>query len=867
MALGLARRTACAAVLLGILLDAGPAAARGLGRKCQKACRQRIVECAQMAKRRKCRTTILRGCKHQGLAYCAFGFHLDPTMAPPTPTNADGFPLAAVAVEGGKPATFIANQLAIEPRDRGELEDLLARTGGKVLMDDTVPPRPDGQPLAAQFGGPSRYLVEVDPSKMDLLAFAGDATRTGMSGSFAVSSEAGAKLLALAIHEAAAGRRVGANFVPEGSYLSSTQEAPASGGGYDDAFATPQFGPTGSKSNVLKAWQLVTAKPPPRRARVAIIDSGFWLDPNTGHPLSVAGGMSDLPPNPWQAAFGCFFIFGCGSVPIAAGASNVPCTGGQCPWHGNGAAGVATGILDNRYGAAGTGGLVADPILLRRDDDGFAIGAAIRTAVAWGADVISMSFGCECDNSFCDLGLEAAGEYPALRNANENGVVLVAAAGNGADIGGGDFVGFNTHSVPCRGDHVICVGALADNSNTGMRYSNYGPFVDIWAPTDIPVMPDGDKGFVHSFGGTSASTPFVAGIAAMLRAYDGSLTSDDVGGILWQTGWHDSSDPKVDGYVNAFAAVHKVAGTAPPEITVLTPKPNATVDIDNLGGTPFQAQANDLEDGPNCCTITWHSLKDGPLGQGQSITYQFPDLGVRLITATAEDSEGGTTSVNFAVNVVESPPSVVIDSPIPQAQIFEDTLVTLSGRDLGLGICQFHPQNGHWSSPGMSDSVPPSGCTVSAMFHGTGPRTLTFTVIGPHGTPGSTSVMVTVVPKPPFFASIVAPVANNAFNVDNCDQILLEADAGGQDPLTYAWTWQADGIGCAPFTITPVCPILNVACVSQPPPGVTFLAFWDTCAQRPPCLGTGQLKLGITDALNQTAAATAGPITLLVNPR
>src|SRR5581483_1000957 len=141
MALGLARRTACAAVLLGILLDAGPAAARGLGRKCQKACRQRIVECAQMAKRRKCRTTILRGCKHQGLAYCAFGFHLDPTMAPPTPTNADGFPLAAVAVEGGKPATFIANQLAIEPRDRGELEDLLARTGGKVLMDDTVPPR------------------------------------------------------------------------------------------------------------------------------------------------------------------------------------------------------------------------------------------------------------------------------------------------------------------------------------------------------------------------------------------------------------------------------------------------------------------------------------------------------------------------------------------------------------------------------------------------------------------------------------------------------------------------------------------------------------------------------------------------------
>jgi hypothetical protein len=686
---------------------------------------------------------------------------------------------------------------------------------------------------------------------MDLLAFAGDATRTGISGSFAVSSEAGAKLLALATHEAAAGRRVGANFVLEGLYLAGTQE-----GGYD-AFATPDFGSTGGKSNVLKAWQLVVAKPPPRRARVAIIDSGFWLDPNTGQPLSAGGGLSDLPPNPWQAAFGCFLIFGCGSAPIAAGESGVTCTGGsKCPWHGNGAAGVATGILDNKYGGAGTGGLVADPILLRRDDMGFAVGAAIRSAVAWGADVISMSFGAECDNSFCDAGMEMAGLYPAERHANEHGVVMVAAAGND---------GINTHSVPCRGDHVICVGALDDGKNTAISYSNYGPFVDIWAPTDIPVMPDGEKGFVHSFGGTSASTPFVAGIAAMLRAYDAKLTSDDVDDILWKTDWHDSPDPKVGGYVNAFAALHRVAGTAPPEITVLTPKPNATVDINNLGGTLFQAQANDLEDGPNCCTITWHSLKDGPLGEGSSIQYQFPDLGVRLITATAEDSEGGTTSFNFAINVVESPPKVVIDQPTPGAQLFEGIPVTLSGHDVGLGICQFHPQNGHWSSNGMSDSIPQSGCTVSAKFIGTGQRTLTFTVVGPYGTPGSKSVTVTVVPKPSVYASILSPTANQSFSYPY-GQILLEASAGGQEPLTYTWVWQADAMGCAPFTIAPVCPILHIECVTQPPQGVTFLSYWDAAAQSPPCRGTGQLKLTVTDALNQTAAATPVPITLFIPP-
>ncbi|HLK10704.1 MAG TPA: S8/S53 family peptidase [Candidatus Binatia bacterium] len=861
------RRAACAALLLGIALHAGPGGARSPARKCQKACRQRIVECAQIGKRRKCRGAILRGCKREGLAYCGFGFHLDAGIAPANTTLPAGDPLAAVAVAGGTPAVFVADQLAVQPHDRAELDDLLARTGGTVLTDDTVPPRPDGQPLPPEVARPATYLVKVDPGKVDLLGFAGDAIHVGVSGSFAVSSMAGAKLLALATHELAAGRRVGANFVLEGSYLSSTQEAPKKGGGYDDAFATPQFGPTGSKANVPKAWQLVTAKPPPRRARVAIIDGGFWLDESTGDPLSVAGGASDLPSTPWQAAFNCSFPFACGVGANAGGVNPSSCTGGStCHWHGNGAAGVALGILNNRYGAAGTGGLVADPILIRRDGDGFYTGAAIRTAVAWGADVISMSFGTECDNSFCDLGMEAVGLYPAERYAAEQGVVMVAAAGNGADVGGGDFVGFNTHSVPCRNDHVICVGALADGANTAIRYSNWGPFVDIWAPTNIPVMPDGDNASVHSFGGTSAATPFVAGIAAMLRAYDGSLTSDDVDGILWQTGWHDSADPHVDGYVNAFAAVHKVAGTAPPEITVLAPKQNATVDINNLGGTPFQAQANDLEDGPNCCTITWFSLKDGPMGEGKSITYQFPDLGVRLITATAEDSEGGTTSVNFAINVVESPPDVVIDQPTPSAQVFEDTLVTLSGRDLGLGICQFHPQNGHWTSDGKSDSVPQSGCTVSATFHGTGPRLLTFTVIGPHGTPGSTSVAVTVVPKPAVFASIVAPTANQGFNVDNCDQILLEADAGGQNPLTYGWVWQADGLGCAPFTITPVCPITSLACISAPPPMVTFLSFWDTCAQRPPCTGSGQLELQITDALSQNAAATPVPISLLVNP-
>ena len=67
-----------------------------------------------------------------------------------------------------------------------------------------------------------------------------------------------------------------------------------------------------------------------------------------------------------------------------------------------------------------------------------------------------------------------------------------------------------------------------------------------------------------TFGGTSASAPFVSGIAAMVKAINPALPSDQVNAVLRDSAWTDSPDPKVSHYVNALEAVRRVSNNALP---------------------------------------------------------------------------------------------------------------------------------------------------------------------------------------------------------------------------------------------------------------------------------------------------------------
>lgn len=483
----------------------------------------------------------------------AFTFAVDPALRPAQPVIGGGHggthTLAVSKDETGVQSTYYSDAVILRPTGPAQLQAFLARYNGRILETDAVPKAPPsvGRTVSPAARQPTEYLVKVDASRVPLARFAADAARAGFGTHETISSPVGAKLLALTAHEQVMGVSASPSYVlNDHAVRLQTRERP-SGGAFMDAYNTgqfPRFQSGGSRASVTAAWTWVAAHGIARRVRVAIVDGGFWVDGN-GAPLTGPGDGSDLPANPIQYDF-------VSDDPIDGATNPASCGGNPCPWHGNRSAGVAVGAADNRAAAAGTGGFVADPMLFQTDiRDRVQRDRAIRTAVAWGADVISMSFGGPC-NYWCRWDERLHDTNRGYEQARAAGIVLVASSGNsGADAGAED-----AWVHPCITDGVICVGALNDSANTAQSYSNFGAPLDIWAPTNVLVMPDpASMTSLPTHTGTSASAPFVSGIAAMMKAIDPGLTSDAVRDILVNTAWKDSTDPKVAGYVNALAAV------------------------------------------------------------------------------------------------------------------------------------------------------------------------------------------------------------------------------------------------------------------------------------------------------------------------
>ena len=516
----------------------------------------------------------------------AFTFAVAPSLAPAHPVISDGHggthKVGVSQDEIGLRSAFYTDAVVVHPANQAELQAFLARYGGRVIETDAVPQAPTrvGVTVPAAARRATEYLVKLDASTFPLGGFPEDAARAQLGSHVSFSSQLAARVMALTADANVQGVSVSPSYVLASDAVRlQTRERPA-GAGFQDAYNTgqfPRFQSAGSRATVTAAWTWVAAHGIARRVRVAVVDGGFWLNQN-GQPLTGPSDGSDFPANPIQYDF-------VGDDYVATGMNPAACSGGAtCPWHGNRSAGVAVGAANNSAAAAGTGGFVGDPMLFQTDiRDRVQRDRAVRTAVAWGADVISMSFGGPC-NYGCRQDERSHDTNRGYREARAAGVVLVAAAGNGDGVTGTDAGAEDAWVHPCITDGVICVGALNDNGNTSQAYSNYGAPLDIWAPTNIPAMPDGaNPNVLASHGGTSASAPFIAGIAAMMKAIDPGLTSDRVRDILVNTAWKDSSDSKVGAYVNALAAVKAASNDRLPadrfepndgqtQATVLTPQ-------------------------------------------------------------------------------------------------------------------------------------------------------------------------------------------------------------------------------------------------------------------------------------------------------
>ena len=268
------------------------------------------------------------------------------------------------------------------------------------------------------------------------------------------------------------------------------------------------------------------------------------------------------------------------SLDTADGLALAECRGGGCAaeWdddrgHGTHCAGSAS-ALDNDAGVVGAcpdADLYSVKVLA---DDGSGSDADIAEGIRWcvdnGIDVINLSLGGPSDGGVL---------HDAVRYAYEEGVLVVAAAGNaGPDEGTVDY--------PAAYDECIAVGAT-DPDDDVPRWSSRGEEVELVAPgaNVLSTYPGDDYAVLE---GTSMSAPHVAGIAAILlstgvpHAEDVDDVADPGGvrGILRETAEDLGFEATEQGYglLDAREAYRRIglAVSAPDPAEVRTT--SATVD-------------------------------------------------------------------------------------------------------------------------------------------------------------------------------------------------------------------------------------------------------------------------------------------------
>ncbi len=256
--------------------------------------------------------------------------------------------------------------------------------------------------------------------------------------------------------------------------------------------------------------------------------------------------------------------------------------------HGTNVAGVLGAAADNGRGVAG---IAPDAgILPIRTSDNILhqssrLGEGIVYAADHGARVASMSLGTDS----VSRSLRRAVNY-----AERKGMVMAAASGNEFHF---------HHEFPATFDEVIAVGGVnPDSANAAAlqdplalagsdftvhaSYADYGPHVDLVAPTQVPTTEWGG-GYKLTWSGTSAATPHVAGVAALVlaraKALGLSLSAGEVRQLLIETA-DDLADPAKGyapgwdqlsgwGRVNALRAVERVArGRIPPDTDIDEPQ-------------------------------------------------------------------------------------------------------------------------------------------------------------------------------------------------------------------------------------------------------------------------------------------------------
>ncbi|WP_405013274.1 type VII secretion-associated serine protease mycosin [Kitasatospora sp. NBC_01539] len=203
--------------------------------------------------------------------------------------------------------------------------------------------------------------------------------------------------------------------------------------------------------------------------------------------------------------------------------------------HGTKVAGI---IAARAINGTGFVGLAPDAVILslkQNDDQGSgsvdSLIRAIDDALDKHADVINISQDVRADGDQADFPKKKELQA-AVDRAEERGVVIVASSGNDGREGDTFPAAFRT---------VLAVGA-SDRNNERAPFSEYGAFVKVAAP-GVDMLSTVPAGGQCVDNGTSFSSPYVAGVAALLKGAYPEWTPAQIRARIMQTAQRTQRGP------------------------------------------------------------------------------------------------------------------------------------------------------------------------------------------------------------------------------------------------------------------------------------------------------------------------------------
>ncbi|MCU6797130.1 S8 family serine peptidase [Paenibacillus sp. WQ 127069] len=314
--------------------------------------------------------------------------------------------------------------------------------------------------------------------------------------------------------------------------------------------------------------------------------------------------------------------------------------------HGTHVAGIAAAITNNGIGIAGVaGGVRILPIKVtnaKGTGNSRSIGLGIIEAADRGASVINLSLGGDSIDPYLQ---------DAIQYAQKKGAVVVAASGNESNHATGVHAPV---AYPAAYPGVISVGAIDEpetdditNNNTGAyRYAyftNTGPELKVVA-SGVNIYSTVPGGANDMKSGTSMATPYVTGLAAMLKAANPKLNADQIQTIIINTATDLGVPGRDDIYGNGLIDGVRAFTTPRLELKYLQPS-QPTVATNTYTYMPVTINATDYNGNVNASI---HSASAGSVllkvNQYESNTGQW-------IPVPSLDREvslsGGTTFVGL----------------------------------------------------------------------------------------------------------------------------------------------------------------------------------------------------------------------------